>query len=151
MITTRRVLSQGKAARATSDASAAHQRTAIRCSEDPPGTSNAVVGAGKVIARIAPKVPIPALKAAATSSIESVQQAHRIANAGELRSHTLWHRRRGADAVPASIVAKANELLHHRATVVEASDAAYRQQPAASRSPRRVPSPDQSRVKDEVD
>jgi len=81
-------------------------------------------GAGAATLRIATNVPRPALNAAASSSIESVQQPQWIANAGELRPDTLGHGGRRSDAMPPSVLPKSHQLLNGWATIVKAADTA---------------------------
>ena len=83
-------------------------------------------GSGAPTARTAAITAIPAIKAAAISIIEAVEQTRRIGDLRKLGPHSLWHRRRGTDAVPAAIRAKRDQLLQQRASVIETRDAAHR-------------------------
>ena len=100
---------------------------------------------------IAAKIPNAALSAAATSTIEGIKKPHWIADRSELGSHPLGHRRRGAKAVPTAVPAEADQLLHSWSAVINAADAAEREQLANSGFTSQAGTPDEACIQNEVD
>src|SRR5579872_4737720 len=86
------------------------------------------IGLGRPIDSAAIAIAAPAPIAAATSSIEAVQQARGVGDPTKLAPQALGHRLPRSDPMPLAIVAECDELLDTRPAIVETADAADRQQ-----------------------
>ena len=149
-VASRGAVNQAQRARLASDTSVDHHLLAAPTNHGVEGGISPD-GAGNPAARTAPNAPRPAQSAAATSSIERIEQPHWVAHRGELCAHTIWHRRRRADPMPAAVMAVSNQLLHRGTSIVHALYTADRKQPPAPRLACGVGSPNYSRVDDQVD
>src|SRR6266851_4829777 len=102
-----------------------HRLDRKRCSQDGTVASSSWAGGGTATARTAAVTPKPAQRAAATSSIESVQQLRRLADSGKPCICAIGNSLERTNPMPPAVGAERHQVAHHGTAVVHACDKAH--------------------------
>src|SRR5712691_12793293 len=101
-----------------------HREDRYRRSQEGTAVSSTAAGGGTATVRMAAVTPKPPQRAAATSSIETVQESRRLADPGELCVCAFGHSLKRTNPVPPVVRAKFDQVAHHRMAIVQAGDKA---------------------------
>src|SRR6266436_4708388 len=94
--------------------------------------SSSGAGGGTATARIAAVTPKPAQRAAATSSIETIQQLRRLADPGKPCICAVGHSLERTNPMPLAVGTERDKVADHGTAIVHACDKAHRHQPPCS-------------------
>src|SRR5712692_4778388 len=99
-----------------------HHEDTYRCSQGGTALSSTEAGGGTAAVRMPAVTHKPAQRAAATSSIETVQQARRLADPGEPRIRALGHSLERTNPMPPAVGAERDQFPHYGSAAVQAGD-----------------------------